>query len=297
MEALFWASLLTIFYAYVGYPLLLLVWSRVRPRRTEKREPRPAPAVSVVLAARNEEKNIARRLENLVAQDYPAGQLEIVVASDGSTDRTNAVVARFAERSHEASSRPDRAAVAVKLDALDEQAGKAAALNAGVAIARGEIIVFTDARQEFDRGAVRELVANFSDPSVGSATGTLLFRADSTTTIQAEMGLYWKIEKWIRRTEGRIHSVAGATGAIYAVRRSLFEELPARTILDDVLVPMRIVCRGHRNVFDDAAVAWDAISEDFQKEKRRKIRTLFGNYQLIALAPGILNPFGNPIFW
>jgi biofilm PGA synthesis N-glycosyltransferase PgaC len=165
-----------------------------------------------------------------------------------------------------------------------------------VAVASGDYIVFADARQDFGPDSVRELLANFNDPAVGSVSGELVFCEDSATTIKAEMGIYWNMEKWIRKMEGRIHSVAGATGAIYAIRKELFEEIPEETILDDVFVPMKIVLRGYRNVFEDRAIAYDVFSKDLAGEKRRKVRTLLGNYQLLRLMPELASARRNPIF-
>jgi cellulose synthase/poly-beta-1,6-N-acetylglucosamine synthase-like glycosyltransferase len=175
--------------------------------------------------------------------------------------------------------------------------GKPHALNTGVSLAHGDFVVFADARQDFDPDAVRELIANFNDPKVGSVSGELVFYEGSDTSIKAEMGFYWTIEKWIRKMEGQVHSIPGATGAIYAIRKELFEEIPEKTILDDVFVPMKIVTSGYRNVFDDRAIAHDVFSKDLAEEKRRKVRTLRGNYQLLHLMPELASISGNPIFF
>lgn len=296
MKYLFWISLLFILYTYAGYPLVLYVLSRLSPRRVDKRSIAPEPLVTVVVAARNEGDNIGKRVENLLKQHYPPNRLEIVVVSDGSTDATNDVVARLVEREQVKMTCGGETFPRLRLLTHDENRGKPHAINEGVRLARGEFLVFTDARQDFEPDAVRELVANFSDPSVGSVTGELVFYENSDTTIKAEMGLYWTIEKWIRKAEGSVHSVVGATGAIYAIRRELFEEIPEETILDDVLVPMRIVSRGYRNVFESRAIAHDVFSVNLEKEKRRKIRTLLGNYQLLRLMPELASVAANPLF-
>jgi cellulose synthase/poly-beta-1,6-N-acetylglucosamine synthase-like glycosyltransferase len=175
--------------------------------------------------------------------------------------------------------------------------GKAAALNAAVAEARGEIVVFADARQRLDRSAVRELVANFSDPSVGAATGELILCDETGKEASDGVGLYWKYEKKIRSMESRIHSLCGATGAIHAIRREMFEPLPEDTILDDMLIPMRILVSGKRVVLDPAARAYDRVAAVQQVEYSRKVRTLTGNYQLMALMPELLLPWRNPVFF
>ncbi len=296
MKPLYWISLVLILYTYAGYPLALYLWARLRPRPVRKDRSAAEPLVTVVVAARNEESVIGKRIENLLAQGYPPRKLEIVVVSDGSSDGTDRIVAALAEREGATIRKGAELLPRIRLVKIPEGRGKPNALNAGVGIARGEIVVFTDARQEFEANAVRELVANFADPSVGSVSGELAFRGREGAGVETEMGLYWTIEKWIRRTEGLVHSVAGATGAIYAIRRGLYETVPEETLLDDVYVPMKIVCRGYRNAFDERAIARDVFSKNLPEEKRRKIRTLLGNYQLLRLMPELSSPAGNPIF-
>jgi len=296
MKYLFWISLFFITYTYLGYPLVLYILSKLFPKRVDKKLPALEPLVTVVVAARNEGETIGKRIKNLLSQHYPPNRLEIIVVSDGSTDVTNEIVARLAGQEPVKIRFKDEVLPRLRLVTHDENKGKPHALNEGVRLAHGEFIVFADARQDFEPDAVRELIANFNDPSVGSVTGELVFYQDSETTIRAEMGLYWNFEKRIRKMEGSIHSVVGATGAIYAIRRELFEEIPEETILDDVLVPLRIVSRGYRNVFEDEAVARDVFSADMEREKRRKIRTLLGNYQLLRLMPSLASVTGNPLF-
>lgn len=297
MKFVFWFSFCFIFYTYIGYPCLLFIWSRLFPKKVNKTYWVSEPKVSVIIAAHNEERHIRRRIHNIFDQDYVKGKMEIIIVSDGSTDATNEIVREFIHVNQKGPySYPD-VPCAVKLIELDEAKGKANALNVGIRQAVGEFIVFADSRQEFERNAIRELIANFNDPTVGCVSGELLLREGTDTSINREIGLYWNFEKTIRKMEAAIHSVAGATGAIYAVRRSLFAELPERTLLDDVFVPMEIVLKGYRNVFDGQAVAYDTCSEDLSQEKRRKTRTLLGNYQLLQIMPGLLSPVRNPIFF
>jgi biofilm PGA synthesis N-glycosyltransferase PgaC len=296
MKYLFWISLIFIAYAYVGYPLVLYLLSKLAPRKVDKKRLVPEPLVTVVVAARNEAETIGKKIENLLGQHYPPDRLEIVIVSDGSTDATNEIAGRYAAAEAVTIRGGTGTFPRLRLLTSQENRGKPHALGRGVSAAHGEYIVFADARQDFDPDAVRELIENFNDPKVGSVSGELVFRDDSDTSVKAEMGLYWTIEKWIRKMEGRVHSIAGATGAIYAIRKELFEEIPEETILDDVLVPMRIVSRGYRNVFEDRAIAFDVFSKDLAGEKRRKVRTLFGNYQLLRLMPELASVSGNPIF-
>lgn len=288
MEALFLASVLLLAYVYVGYPVLLAIWSTVanRPvRRAAVGTARDWPAVSVVVAAHNEAARLPGRVANLLAQDY-AGPVDIVVVSDGSSDHPRRALGRLDDR--------------VQLLEVP-RGGKALALNAGVAASRGEIIAFADARQRWGDDAIRHLVSNFRDPDVGGATGELLLDSeappdDSASPVGEAVGLYWTYEKWLRRRESLVWSTMGATGAIYALRRSLWRPLPATTLLDDVLAPMRSVLAGRRIVFDERARAFDRATPDSATELRRKTRTLAGNYQILALEPRLLLPVANPVW-
>jgi cellulose synthase/poly-beta-1,6-N-acetylglucosamine synthase-like glycosyltransferase len=288
METLFWSSALVIAYVYAGYPLLLAVWSAVARRPVRKRmftDAQDWPAVSVILAAHNEGAILPARIANLLEQTYPR-PLDIIVVSNGSTDNTAAALQPFGGR--------------VRLIEL-HRAGKALALNEGVAAATGEIIVFADARQRFAPDAILELAANFNDPDIGGVSGELILDCElepdaSDSTVSDGVGLYWKYEKWLRRHESRVASTLGATGAIYALRRSLWQPLPASTLLDDVLAPMRVVLAGKRVIFEERARAYDRAAPDGAAESRRKTRTLAGNYQILALEPRLLLPIVNPVW-
>ncbi len=285
MVWLFWFSALVVLYVYAGYPCLVGVWARAvdrRPRRIPFRNGR-WPSISVIVAVRNEARRLPGRVANLLEQDYP-GEREILVVSDGSMDAPGAALARFGNR--------------VRLIELPP-GGKPLALNAAVMAARGDVLVFADARQQFAPNAITELVLNFSDPSVGGATGELVLdvEADEASEgIGEGVGIYWKYEKWLRRHESRIWSTLGATGAIYALRRSLWKPLPASALLDDVLAPMRVVLAGRRIVFEERAIAYDRASTEAAAESLRKTRTLAGNYQILGQEPRLLFPFLNPVW-
>jgi cellulose synthase/poly-beta-1,6-N-acetylglucosamine synthase-like glycosyltransferase len=316
MALVFWLSMAAVAYVYVGYPALLHLWARVRPKPIDRGLRIADCGVSIVIAARNEAARLPARIDNLLTLDYPAGLRQIIVVSDGSTDETLDVLARYRRL--------------VDVVALPP-GGKAVALNAGVARATGDIVVFADARQVFAPDALRELVAPFGDSTVGGVTGELLLDAESPcrrtgsdrraverragaradgsdrrederrrtlrSTIADGVGLYWKYEKQLRKLESTVASTLGATGAIYAVRRSLYQPLPADTILDDVLTPMRVVLAGYRVVFNERARAFDRAAADADAEARRKVRTLAGNYQILSLEPRLLLPWQNPVWF
>lgn len=297
MVATFWISLLFIIYAYIGYPLLLLICAKYYPKPVHKFKQDDEPFVSIVIAARNEEKNILDRVNNLLDQCYSPDNMEIIIVSDGSSDRTVDITERLIQDNSKENKNDQEVSSLIKLIKLEKNMGKPYALNVGAENAVGEYIVFTDARQRFEQNAIRELVANFSDPLVGCVSGELVFNENSNTTIKAEMGAYWKYEKWIRKLESSSGSVVGVTGAIYAIRRKLFKPIPNQTLLDDVLIPMNVVLKGYRVIFDSKAIAYDAFSIDISKEKKRKLRTLSGNWQLIDLNPGLFSKDKNPIWW
>jgi cellulose synthase/poly-beta-1,6-N-acetylglucosamine synthase-like glycosyltransferase len=281
MTAIFWTSAAVVLYVYVGYPILLLVWSRLRPRPVHPHF--TEPPVSVILAVRDEAEALERKIANLRSLDYPASHLQIVVVSDGRHRHTAAVLRRN---------------VGVIDAVYVRRGGKAQALNAGVEAARHDILVFADVRQRFDRQALHGLVGPLADPTVGGVSGELMLDVEtggSTTDIGEGLGGYWRYEKWLRRQESLIGSTMGATGAIYALRRALWRPLPAETILDDVLAPMRAVLAASRVVFSSEALAFDPAAGS-EVELRRKIRTLAGNYQILRLEPRLLNPFRNPVW-
>jgi len=284
-EAVFWLSFFVVSYVYVGYPLLVAAWSRVG-RRPVRRGPWQ-PTVSLVIAARNEHETIEGKIDNCLRLDYPPEKLELVISLDGPTDGTDRLVA-------------ERVAAAcgslrsIRVVRSERHEGKAAALNRAVEAASGEVLVFCDARQRIERGAIRELVADLADPSVGAVTGELLLLDDDEREAADGVGLYWRYEKFLRSMESRIHSTVGATGALYAIRRELFAPIPVRAILDDVIVPMGAVLAGKRTVFEPRARAHDRVCPP-EVEFRRKVRTLAGNFQLLALMPELVRPWRNPV--
>jgi cellulose synthase/poly-beta-1,6-N-acetylglucosamine synthase-like glycosyltransferase len=281
LEIAFWVSFAVVGYTFAGYPLVLALtgWLRRRPRRVET----VPVSVSIVLAVHNEAKNLGRRLEELTGLLHAGGWLsEIVVASDGSTDGSVEVARQFADRG-------------VRVVALEQNQGKAAALSHGIAATRHDIVVFADARQRWADDSLLRLVENFADPSIGAVSGDLVLEA--APGVMAGVSLYWRYEKWLRRAESSAGSQVGVTGAISAARRAILPAaIPAGTLLDDVYWPLYVAMRGYRVVHDGRARAFDRLPDRPRDEFRRKVRTLAGNYQLVTLLPASLLPWRNPVW-
>jgi cellulose synthase/poly-beta-1,6-N-acetylglucosamine synthase-like glycosyltransferase len=277
----FWTCCAIVGYTYLGYPLLLLAVASIRrrPRRVETLQ----TSISMVMAVRNESAHLLRRLDELTAMVRTSGSSgEILVVSDGSTDETVNIARAFEDRG-------------VRVLALDANQGKAAALSQGIAAAQHEIVVFADARQRWADDALTRLVENFADPEVGAVSGDLVLEA--APGVMAGVGLYWRFEKWLRRTESAIGSQVGVTGAISAARRALLPAaIPPGTLLDDVYWPLCVAMSRHRVVHDERAKAFDRLPDRPRDELSRKVRTLAGNFQLLALLPASLLPWRNPVW-
>lgn len=282
LEIAFWACTALVVYTYAAYPLLLALAARLRgrPRRVEP----IAASVSVILAVHNEEKNLPRRLDELARLIETSGLPgEILVVSDGSTDRSAEVARAFEERG-------------VRVLEAEGRQGKAAALSAACAAARHDILIFADARQRWADDALVRLIENFADPAVGGVSGDLVLEA--SPGVLAGVGLYWRFEKWLRLRESALYAQVGVTGAISACRRALFRPVPPGTILDDVCWPLNVVLQGYRVVHDERTRAYDRLPENTRDEFRRKVRTQAGNLQLLTRLPvAALLPWRNRVWW
>jgi len=255
-------------YILLGYPVLLRAWRRFGPPIRKDLEFRTT--VSVLLAVYNGQDFVGKKLDNLLSLDYPSNLLDIVVVSDGSTDATDSIVRSYADRN-------------VRLVCVP-RGGKPAALNAAMDHATGEILLFVDVRQIFDPQALRQLVANFADPSVGAVTGELKFVHSDRVGEAADIDVYWKYEIWARQRHSQIDSIFNTTGCIYAQRRSLAGPIPPDSLVDDAIIPLRAFFRGYRVVIDTEAVAFDyGVVQG--GEFRRKMRTLGGVWQAWVRMP------------
>jgi cellulose synthase/poly-beta-1,6-N-acetylglucosamine synthase-like glycosyltransferase len=278
MTAIAWLALGVIVYTYLGYPLLVACWARLAPRTDSSREGFE-PTISVCIAVHNGAGYMLQKLRSIRALEYPRSKLEILVYSDGSSDTTEKIARDFAATDP-----------GVRVFSHQTRLGKPAALNRLCAEAVGEVLLMTDVRQPIAPRALRALLRSLADPSIGCVSGCLVLQGNTGASA------YWRYEKFIRASEARLGSMVGVSGSLYAVRRADFRELPHDVLLDDMFVPLS-VARHHKSiVFSREAEAYDEACDD-DREFGRKVRTLAGNYQLVALMPWLLVPFLNPVWF
>lgn len=285
-ELAFWGAALLLVHTYFLYPLLLValdgfaqVRANLRFLRSgqERRRPRIAaalPSVSLVVAAYNEASCIAEKIRNSLAIEYPRDRFEMLIGSDGSTDGTDAVVSGTGDARVRLSSAP--------------RAGKTSVLNRCIPVAAGDIVVLSDANTTIDPQAVKRLVRHFEDPEVGAVCGRL--KLYNRIHQAYEESAYWSYESTLKYFEGKHGAVMGANGGLYAIRRTLFTALPASTIVDDFVIPLRILEMGFRVEYDPEALAFEETTEDYEKEFGRRARIAAGNFQSLRLVPGLLFP-------
>jgi cellulose synthase/poly-beta-1,6-N-acetylglucosamine synthase-like glycosyltransferase len=276
-KTLFWGSLGALAWTHVGYPVAASALARLRPRAVRKED--LTPDVTVVVAAHDEEEVIGRRVENLLALDYPPERVEVLVASDGSTDRTEGIVEEIAAREPR-----------VRLLRC-ERAGKATAQNRAVEASSREIVAFSDANSRWEPDALRKLVRSFADPDVGYVCGQL--RLESADGANRE-GLYWRYELWQRESESTLGSITAGNGAIYAVRRSDYLGGDDPRIGHDFGLPFRLVQRKRRAVYEPEAVAWEKPARDAEDEYRRKVRMMTRSWR--PLLDGSLARTGDALY-
>ncbi len=269
VRVVFWSSLSLVAYLFVGYPLLVASASllRHRPLPLSSGPDGDLPTVTLLVAAHDEEDVVAGKIENSLALDYPADRLRILLASDGSRDRTNTIARAYASRG-------------VVLHAYAERRGKIATLAATMPTITSEIVVLTDANAFLRPGAVRALVRNFRNPRVGAVSGDVVLTGDRAA-LGAPEDLYYKYERWLQRAESELGSMVGVDGALYAVRRDLFEAPAGDTVLDDLAVPMAVIKKGYRVVYEPEAIAFEHGSRSAWEEFSRKTRIVAGAVQFL----------------
>jgi cellulose synthase/poly-beta-1,6-N-acetylglucosamine synthase-like glycosyltransferase len=278
LELFFWSSVAVVVFITFGYPILLALGGLLVRRRNHVSD--AEPHVSLVIAAHNEEACIERKLENSLALDYPRERLEIIVASDGSTDRTGDIVRSFA----------DRGVILCEFT----RTGKTGVQNRVVQTAQGEVVVFSDANALYRHDAIRKLVRNFADPGVACAVGQLVYKATDLGAGACEDS-YWKYEKFMKRRESDLSSLVGANGSIYAVRRVNYVEI-GEDLISDFVEPLALVERGHRVVYEPEAISLEDASTSHGIEFRRKVRILTRSIKGLLAMRTLLNPLRYGIF-
>jgi poly-beta-1,6-N-acetyl-D-glucosamine synthase len=271
MELIFWTSLGIILYVYVGYPLLLVIIAlRARPTRQDESH---LPFVSLIIAAYNEEKVLREKIENSLALDYPRDRIEIVIASDGSTDGTNAIAESYADRG-------------IILYKVIPRGGKTRALNTVIPKTQGEVLVLSDANTMFRTDAIRKLVRHFVDPTVGAVSGDVRL-VDAAESHAHSEGLYYRYERWLQGLESQVGSVIGADGGMYAVARKSFQPPSDRVIVDDFVISMTAARLGYHILYDPEAIAVEKGTLSSSEEFRRKSRVVGGGVQALLLGEGL----------
>jgi cellulose synthase/poly-beta-1,6-N-acetylglucosamine synthase-like glycosyltransferase len=268
----FWFSIALILYTFIGFPLLVIIKGLLFP--IQHKPAAVTPSVSLVVSAYNEADGIESKLKNISELDYPLDQFEAIIASDGSTDGTNEIVARYVNDN-------------IKLLALPRQ-GKAAALNAAIAQTQGEIIVFSDANSLYTPDSIRNLTRHFADESIGGVAGNQKYVKGSSGDVGETS--YWSFDRQLKIWESKAGNTISATGAIYAIRRSLFQGVPAG-VTDDFVTSTRVIAQGYRLVFEPDAIAYEHVAKDQKREFGRKVRVMTRGFAAVVLMRELLNPF------
>ena len=282
MEVLLWSSAAIITYAYIGYPVLITLLSfffdtKVKTAKIE-------PSVTLLIAAYNEEKDISKKLDNSLALDYPKEKLEIVVASDGSTDETDEIVRKYEKNER---------GVRVVLHRVEGRLGKTAAQNSAVRVAKGDIIIFSDAASLYDPNAVRALTRNYADPSVGAVSGLYRYINKTEGSVGTATIRFWNFENFIKSRQTRIKTITGCCGCIYSVRRDAYTELPPN-IISDLVEPLTILKKGYRIVFEPEALAYEETTEKPKDEFRMRVRVIVRGMNGLLYMRSLLNPLRYP---
>lgn len=280
VDFIFFFSILTIFYVYAGYPLIAALMGLLLNRTVGKRP--NEPCITIIIAAYNEEDTIAETIENKLRLGYPQEKLEIIVVSDGSTDRTDSIVASYANKG-------------VRLLRQEPRAGKTSALNMAVTHAMGEIIVFSDANSLYAPDAIKQLAANFADETVGYVTGKMIYAHPDGSLIGEGCSGYMKYENALRTIETTVGSVVGVDGGIDAVRKALYKPMNPDQLPDFVL-PLKVVEQGHRVVYEPFALLWESALKESADEYRMRVRVSLRAFWALYDMRGLLNPFKFPLF-
>jgi len=275
----FWTATALLFYAYAGYPLLLALLAPFRRDRRSKEE--YTPMISVLIAARNEEAGIKKKIEQTLALNYPADRMEILVLSDASTDQTDAIVQSFTDPR-------------VRLIRVDPGRGKTNAQNFGVRQARGEVLIFSDATTVYHPQALRKLAANYKNPQVGAVSGRYqYFESEGGSPTGMGTIAFWNYENLIKKMQSRIGTISGCCGCIYSVRRDLYTPLDPG-IISDLTQPLWVIQKGHRVVFEDRALAYEETTQSSGEEFSMRVRVVTRGMRGLLSVPDLFKPWKHP---
>jgi cellulose synthase/poly-beta-1,6-N-acetylglucosamine synthase-like glycosyltransferase len=281
MEITFWISLITLIYIYIGYPCLLTIVAAIKSKPVSKRQ--IELPVSIIVPAYNEEAVIRVKIENLLSLEYPREKVEFIIVSDGSSDNTVKIASEYRKKG-------------ITVIDFPQRRGKPAILNDIVPKVKGEIVIFSDASSLLSKKSISKLVRNFNDPDVGCVCGDYKFSFTDCSLRGKGESLFVKYELFIKRKEAQIGSVLGLHGALYAIRKNLFQNLAIDTINDDYILPAKIVLMGFRSVFEQEAVAFEKEGLSVNAEFERRVRMSAGNWQMLHQLKSLLNPLRGMIF-
>jgi len=274
-ELIFWIAVCCVVFAYVGYSLSIFLIALV-VRRPLNKAP-IEPPVTFLITAYNEERNLAAKIEQTLSLDYPPEKLEIVVASDGSTDKTDAIARSYADRG-------------VRLVRVEGRVGKTETQNQAVRQARGDVIIFSDATTRYEHSAIRNIVRNYADEQVGAVSGRYEYYNPTGASIGVGSILFWSYENKIKRMQTSIHTITGCCGCIYSVRKSVYEPLPA-DIISDLCEPLKVLEKGYRIVFEPDAIAYEETTEETNEEFKMRVRVATRGMRGLLYMKTLFNPF------
>jgi len=273
----FWISMITLFYIYLGYPILVSILEKIFSKEIIRyKDGDELPSVSLFIPAYNEEKVIREKIENSLKLDYLKGKLEIVVASDGSIDRTNGIINEFKDE--------------VTPLIYSERSGKSKLINKVIPELSGEIVVFSDASAILKSDSILKMVQNYKDNKIGGVSGTYQMQTNDNSDRSKGEGLYWKYETFLKRKESSLHSILGGHGSLYSIRKELFEPLADNSINDDYIIPMKLLIKGYRVVYEPLSISFESATTDVKGEMNRRSRISFGNFQQMIILRSLFNP-------
>ncbi len=284
MKTAFWICLFVVFYTYIGYGILLylLVCLRrmIQGRRAVSTDESRMPTLTLVVAAYNEQDLIEEKIANTLALAYPAGKLQVLFITDGSSDETPAIVSRYHEQ--------------VRLLHTPERRGKIHAIHRAMGEVHTDIVVFTDANTMLNSEALLLIARHYSDPAVGAVSGEKRVAVDAVSDATAGEGFYWKYESTLKKWDSELYSVVGAAGELFSIRRALYQPVAGDTILDDFMISMLIAAGGYRIVYEPDAYALETSSASIGEELKRKVRIAAGGIQSVVRLGRLLDPFRYP---